>query len=123
MIEKIEGNLLSDEQDLAKLTAQFGPGMPQVKQLESRVRRAKEQLLNEKKLAIENASTEFETATAKEKLLAQAFDKQKGLTDQLNESNIHYNILKREVETNKQLYQRFRIGSRKVSKKLDMNAV
>jgi succinoglycan biosynthesis transport protein ExoP len=104
LITTIETNLMNDEQDLAKLTSQFGPGMPQVKQLESRVRRAREQLQHERQLAIDNAHTEFETATAREKLLAQAFDKQKGLADQLNESNIHYNILKREVETNKQLY-------------------
>ncbi len=104
LITTIETNLLNDEQDLAKMTSQFGPGMPQVKQLESRVRRAREQLVRERQLAIDNARTEYDTATAREKLLAQAFDKQKGLANQLNESNIHYNILKREVETNKQLY-------------------
>ena len=39
-----------------------------------------------------------------ENLLSESFAQQKALAEQLNESNIHYSILKREVETNKQLY-------------------
>jgi capsular exopolysaccharide synthesis family protein len=78
--------------------------MPQVKQLESKVRQTREQLVREKRLAIQNSDNEYKTALTREKLLSEAFEKQKALTDQLNESNIHYSILKREVETNKQLY-------------------
>jgi len=104
LIEKLEGSLLSDEQELARLTAQFGPAMPQVKQLESRLRQARQQLLREQRLAIENARTEYQTALAREKLLADAFDKQMVLANELNESSIQYNIIRREVETNKQLY-------------------
>jgi len=37
----LEEGLLKDEQDLAKLTIQLGPSMPQVKQLESHVREAR----------------------------------------------------------------------------------
>jgi succinoglycan biosynthesis transport protein ExoP len=62
------------------------------------------QLLREKRLALENSDNEYKTALTREKLLSDAYDVQKHVTDQLNESNIHYNILKREVDTNKQLY-------------------
>jgi polysaccharide biosynthesis transport protein len=104
MIEKLESGLLSDEQELAKMTIQLGASMPQVKQLESRVKQTRTQLEHERRLAIDNASKEYETAMAREKLLAAAFDKQKVQANELSESSIQYNIIKREVETNKQLY-------------------
>jgi polysaccharide biosynthesis transport protein len=104
LIETLEKGLMNDEQDLAKLTIQLGPSMPQVKQLESRVREARKQLQHERQLAIENASKEYETAMAREKLLAAAFETQKTQANQLNEASIQYNIIKREAETNKQLY-------------------
>jgi capsular exopolysaccharide synthesis family protein len=104
LIQTLEEGLLKDEQELAKLATQLGPSMPQVKQLESRVREARAQLKRERQLAIENALKEYQTAQAREKLLSAAFDKQKLLANELNESSIQYNIIKREVETNKQLY-------------------
>ena len=104
LIEKIEAGLLNDEQELARLSAQLGPAMPQVKQLESRVGRAREQLRHERGLAIANARAEYETALDTENRLSQAFDGQKKLADQMSEAGIHYNILKREAETNKELY-------------------
>ncbi len=104
LIEKLEASLANDEQELARLTIQLGPSMPQVKQLESRVREARAQLKRERQLAIDNAAREYQTAQAHEKLLSTAFDRQKLLANDLNESSIQYNIIKREVETNKQLY-------------------
>jgi succinoglycan biosynthesis transport protein ExoP len=104
LMEKLEPELLADEQKLAEMTAQLGPAMPQVKQLQSKVSQAREQLQREKELAIQNARTEYDTAMAREKLLSEAFENQKILANNLNESSIHYNILRREVETNKQLY-------------------
>ena len=104
MIEQLIGKLLADEQELAKISAQLGPAMPQVKQMESRVRQGREQLQREQRLAIDHARTEYETALAREKLLSDAFDRQKVLANQLSESSIHYNILRREVDTSKQLY-------------------
>jgi capsular exopolysaccharide synthesis family protein len=104
LIEKLEGEILADEQDLAKLTAQLGPSMPQVKQLESRVRQARQQLQREKQLAIDNSRADYDTAVAREKVLLEAFEKQKALANEQNDSGIHYNILRREVDTSKQLY-------------------
>lgn len=104
LIKTLEEELAADEQELAKLTSQLGPAMPQVIQLEAKANQTKEQLLREKRLALENSDDEYKTALARENLLADAYEAQKHLADHLNESNIHYNILKREVDTNKQLY-------------------
>ncbi len=104
LIEKLEETLVADEQELAKLSSQLGPSMPQLKQQESRLVRRTGSSCEGKEACDGKRDTEYKTAVAREKLLAEAFEKQKVLADQLNESNIHYNILKREVETNKQLY-------------------
>jgi polysaccharide biosynthesis transport protein len=103
-IENLECGVMKDEQELARLTVLLGSAMPEVKQLKSRVGQARQQLEGVKRMAIENARTEYTTALAREKLLAEAFEKQKTLANELNQSNIHYNLLRREVETNKQLY-------------------
>jgi succinoglycan biosynthesis transport protein ExoP len=104
VMEQLEPRLLADEQELAQISVELGPSMPQVQKLETRVRQARAQLEREKQLAIENARTEYETALASEQLLLKEFDKQKVLANKLNESSIQYNILRREVDTNKQLY-------------------
>lgn len=104
LIQRLEENLASDEQELAKLSSQLGSGMPQIKQLQSRLRQIQEQLQRERQLAIENARNEFKTALARERLLNDAFSRQKAQVNDLNQSSIEYNILKREAETNKQLY-------------------
>ncbi len=104
LIENLKSSLFSAEQELAQLSSQFGPSMPQVKKLKSKIQATRQQLAREQQLALENAYKEYETAVAREKLLAEAFDKQKVLANNLNESSINYNILQREVETTKQLY-------------------
>ncbi len=104
LIEELEGNLMQSEQELAKISAQLGPAMPQVKQLTGQVTEGREQLRHQKLLAIQNAQSEYQTALERERLLSEAVDNQKTQVNQLNEASIHYNILKREVETNKQLY-------------------
>jgi len=65
---------------------------------------AEKQLAKERERAIKNAETEYHTALRREKLLSQALDAQKVQADALNENSIHYNILKHQVETDKQLY-------------------
>ena len=104
LIEELEGDLLRTEQELARISAQLGPAMPQVKQLKSQVTQGHDQLRKQKLLAIENAQAEYQTALERERLLSEAVNEQKTQVNQLNEASIHYNILKREVETNKQLY-------------------
>jgi succinoglycan biosynthesis transport protein ExoP len=104
IIEKLQSSLFSDEQELAQLSSQLGPSMPQVKKLKSKIQATLQQLAREQQLAIDNAYKEYETALAREKLLSGAFEKQKILANNLNESSISYNILQREAETTKQLY-------------------
>jgi capsular exopolysaccharide synthesis family protein len=104
LIQKLEEDLASNEQELARLSSQLGSGMPQIKQLQSRLRQIQEQLRIQKQLAIENARNEYKTALAREMMLREVCNRQKALVNDLNRSSIEYNMLKREADTNKQLY-------------------
>jgi len=53
---------------------------------------------------VQNIVDEYRSAVAREKYLAEAVDAQKKEVNDIAEKSIQYNILKREVDTNKQLY-------------------
>jgi capsular exopolysaccharide synthesis family protein len=103
-VRELEESLAKMEQDLARLKAQYGPEWPEVKKLQNQMEKVQSQLRQERLTAIKNARTEYESAVQREKLVSIALENQKGVTHQVTEAGIHYNILKREVETNKQLY-------------------
>src|SRR5207245_7601333 len=90
---------------LARLKAQYGPEWPEVKKLQNQMDKVQSQLRQERLTAIKNARTEYETALQREKLVSSALEDQKAVSHQVTEAGIHYNILKREVETKKQLYK------------------
>jgi polysaccharide biosynthesis transport protein len=53
---------------------------------------------------VRQIKNEFDAAAARERLVQQNFDKQRGLVSGLSEKEVHYSILKRGVEANRQLY-------------------
>jgi capsular exopolysaccharide synthesis family protein len=58
----------------------------------------------QKKALAQNIVDEYRSALANEKFLAQALEQQKKEVNDIAEKSIQYNILKREVDTSKQLY-------------------
>ena len=52
----------------------------------------------------EQARLDLESAEARRRLAAQSLDEQKGLVNNFHEASVKYNILKREVDTNRNLY-------------------
>lgn len=109
VIEKLENRLFELEQQLANLRARFDENWPQVIQTKQEIAQVQEQLKREKEAtvaqAVRQARLEFEGVQAEFEMLSSAMDRQKNLANRLNEASIQYNILKRDVDTNKQLYQ------------------
>ena len=84
---------------------QYGPNYPKVLRLQAQLKDM-EQLVGREKTNIANrVEAEYRTARQRELLLSQALDKQKVATNQMAEKLVQYNILKREAEANKQLYE------------------
>ncbi len=101
----LEEQLFQLEQDLASLSSRFGPKWPEIMKTRDEVSKVEEQLLQEKESTIREARFQYQVARKHHQMLGEALEQQKRLANQLNEDSIQYNILAREVETNKQLYE------------------
>jgi capsular exopolysaccharide synthesis family protein len=101
--------LMEKEADLetqyAEVTTQFGPTYPKVAQLSSQLKQVRSEIEAEKARMRRKVEGAYLAAIQREDLLTSAFNQQKQEANQLNESAIEYSVLKRDADTNRQLYQ------------------
>jgi succinoglycan biosynthesis transport protein ExoP len=90
---------------VADLNTQFGPSYPKLVQLNNQLAEIDVQLKSEMKKIASKVKGQYTTALGREELLGQALEKQKQAANKLNESAIEYSLLKRDLETNRQLYE------------------
>jgi capsular exopolysaccharide synthesis family protein len=96
-------NQLRDQ--YAETRATFGPRYPRVQQLERQIEEVRGQLEQEKQQVAARIESEYQGALQREKLLRSAVDSQKAEANIMNARLVEYNLLKREYETNQQLYE------------------
>jgi len=83
---------------------QYGPKFPKVVRLQAQLKDL-DQLVGREKTNIANQmEAEYHGSRQRELLLKNALDEQKTQTNQMAEKLVQYSILKREADTNKQLY-------------------
>ena len=107
------GNLLdslrSKEADLkiqaAELSTQFGPAYPKLAQINNQLKEIDAQLVAETKKVSGKIKGLYMAALQRENMLHDALEKQKQEANKLNESAIEYSLLKRDLDTNRQLYE------------------
>ena len=90
---------------IAKFGAQFGPAYPRIAELADQLKEVDAQTEVERKKVVERLRGDYLAALARENLLRTALDQQKQDANQLNESAIEYNFLKRDADTNRTLYE------------------
>ena len=90
---------------IADLNTQFGPSYPKLAQLNNQLAEIEVQLQSEMKKIASKVKGQYTTALGREDLLSQALEKQKQAANKLNENAIEYSLLKRDLETNRQLYE------------------
>ncbi|HLW85848.1 MAG TPA: polysaccharide biosynthesis tyrosine autokinase [Candidatus Sulfotelmatobacter sp.] len=90
---------------VADLNTQFGPSYPKVVQLNNQLKEIDNQLVGEMKKIAGKVRGQYLTALRREGMLRDALEKQKQEANKLNESAIEYSLLKRDLETNRQLYE------------------
>ncbi|MBI3696443.1 MAG: polysaccharide biosynthesis tyrosine autokinase [Acidobacteria bacterium] len=97
---------LSDlRRELAELSSAFTPAYYKVKRVQAQVAELETTLQKERGNIIVRIRNEYESAERREKLLAAAYAAQAKLVSEQSGRAIHYRILKREVDTNRQLYE------------------
>jgi len=89
----------------AQLAATFSPGYPKVKQLQSEIDEAQQTLDRERARGAAHIEDDYFAAVRREALLQDAFSSAQRDANSIAERSVQYNILKREVDTNRQLYE------------------
>ena len=105
LIASLETVLVQKERSLTRLSSQFGPEWPEVKQTSKEIQEIKAQLSREKTLLIAQEKNDFEVALHNNLRLQESLEQKKHQANRFREESIQYNILKREVETSLQLYE------------------
>jgi len=102
-------SLRSKQADLkiqaADLQTQFGPAYPKLSQINNQLKEIDSQIQAEMKKVVSKVRGQYLTALQRENMLRDALEKQKQEANKLNESAIEYNILKRDAETYRTLYE------------------
>jgi succinoglycan biosynthesis transport protein ExoP len=85
--------------------SQYGPSFPKVQRLQVQVKELDENIEKEKQNVVNNLENDYREARQREALLNSELDRQKSEVNQMSEKMVEYNILKREAEANKTLYE------------------
>jgi len=104
LIQDLAVKLSELDREYAQLTATVKPDYPKAVALKNQIDSVQAALDRQKKSLAQNIIDEYKSAVANEKYLAQALEAQKKEVNEIAEKSIQYNILKREVDTSKELY-------------------
>ncbi len=105
MMQQLTVKLADLERQQAQLAPNFKPGYPQMREIQSQIDRIQQVLNQQRAQAARHIEDEYLAAARRTALLRDAFDEQQRQANRVAEKSVQYNILKREVDTNKQLYQ------------------
>jgi len=100
-LQESRAKLLLDYQDKLRL---YKPDYPAMQQLKSQLDEIEQQIKNEEGNVRSGIQAEYQAALQQEQMLAKQLEVQKTDVLDLQNRSIQYNIYKREVDTNRQLY-------------------
>jgi len=105
LLESLRGRQADLKIQAADLSTQFGPSYPKLNQLNNQLKEVDAQIQAEMKKIAGKLHGQYTAALQRENMLRDALEKQKQEANKLNENAIEYTLLKRDVDTNRQLYE------------------
>jgi polysaccharide biosynthesis transport protein len=105
MLDKLREKEADLNTQHAQATTVFGSGYPKVVELNNQLKQVRAEIAAEETRMQQEIRDEYLVAVQRENLLTSAFEQQKREANQLNESAIEYSVLKRDAESNRELYQ------------------
>lgn len=105
LIQQLTVHLSELQRQYAQSTATVKPEYPTAVALKRQMDATRASLDRAKQALAQNIVQDYHAALANELYLAKTLDEQKKVVNDIAEKTIQYNILKREVDTNKQLYE------------------
>jgi succinoglycan biosynthesis transport protein ExoP len=97
--------LAEAEADLSELSDRFTGEYPKVKSAEARVRQIRERIAFEESRAIGSISADHRTAIEREAMLREQLEQQRQVVAAYEEKAIDFKIMRREVDTNRLIYE------------------
>ena len=105
LLETLRAKQVELKIQAADLNTQFGPSYPKLAQLNGQLKEIDVQIQAEMKKIASKLRGQYTAALQRENMLHDALEKQKQEANKLNESAIEYNLLKRDAETYRTLYE------------------
>ena len=105
LIQDLSERLAELKREHAQLATTFNPDYPRVKEIQSQIDEIATSLREERQRAADRIVNDYSAAVRRENLVHQALNDQQKQISLIAEKSVQYNILKREVDTNKQLYE------------------
>ena len=96
------------QQERAQLTSALTPAHYRVRQVQAQIDELRSALEAHRSNIVRRAAIEYQSSRRREELLARAFNQQAQLVSKQAEKIIHYDTLKHEVDTSRQLYDALR---------------
>ncbi len=93
------------KQDYALLKTQFGPNYPKVVEIKNQLDQLEGDINAEVKRMATQIKNEYLAAQQRENMVLARMEEQKREANELNQNAIEFNILKRDVDANRQLYE------------------
>jgi len=100
-----QGKITDLRRQMAELTTTFTVSHPSVKRVQAQLATLEGALERERAAFLRRIRNEYDEARSQEKLLLEEYTRQGRLVSQDAEKSVQYNILRREVETYRQLYE------------------
>lgn len=104
LIRQIKTMEVNNQKRMSELSNKYGKNHPQIVALRNEQDALQSRKMAEIKRVINSLQNEYAVAAAKEQTLKAALAQQKGETLHLNEKAIQYNVLKREAQSTKEMY-------------------
>lgn len=105
LLQKLREEESDLKNQIAQLMTQFGPSYPKVAELNNRLKQVDANIDAEVRKSGDRIQKEYQTALQRESMLRAALEAQKREANKLNENAIEYNVLKRDADSNRQLYE------------------
>jgi len=105
LIQELKQTYLQLEVQYSKLSETFKPEYPDMVRLRKQMETIQKRLNGEYGKYVNAIKMEYEYSLRKESLVRSAFEQQKGIVTEMQQKSIQYNILKREADTNRDLYK------------------
>ncbi len=105
VVQSLRSEEIKIDNDMLETSKKYGYKHPQMIRLKEDLRAVREKMLSEVKRVVTSVKNDYELAKAREASLRNQFSQGKGEAASLSEKSIEFDVLKREVESNQQMYE------------------